>query len=299
MTEGRANHHHHYRHRRHQQYDGHHIHLHHDSMRTRRRHTNVDKAKGTKMMMMVSPSLCHDYLTTPTPRKGFSGANADGNENRIMPCEPKTASSPAPRQIVAGQSMPVEWTNGHNTGMYHLEIAPASQDTSVSNFKRLFSAPGAATKPQGTILTIPDDTTPGYHTLRFYWNSTLGQWDNCVDLLVIASGSKAGDGSTLSPVDNHLLQPGEYLLMSGSTPIGVYNVNTGSVTCIGGYKADGLRCVVSGLAPGAAFAVALVIILLIVGVVVGALIYIKRKKPLLWYGITTKAGDIKKKITGK
>eukprot|EP01113_Clastostelium_recurvatum_P048118 TRINITY_DN868_c0_g1_i1.p1 TRINITY_DN868_c0_g1~~TRINITY_DN868_c0_g1_i1.p1 ORF type:complete len:259 (-),score=84.91 TRINITY_DN868_c0_g1_i1:124-900(-) len=246
------------------------------------------------LVALISAAQGHDYLLSPIPRKGKTG---EGNQNTVKPCEPKTADSPKATEIQAGKSMEVVWGNGHTSGTYQLQLAPAAQDTNAANFKTLVNVPASNSKPQSATLTIPADTAPGAYTMRFSWSSG---YDNCVDLLVTPSSAAAsGNGNNINPITNQVLASGQFLLLADGQSVGVYDSTTGETTCVGGYKVEGAECVRSGLSPGASAAVAVVMILVIAGSVVGALLYIKAKKPLTWAAITMKAGEVKAKITNR
>jgi len=209
----------------------------------------------------VGACFGHGWLSTPESRQ-------PDTTNSNAPCDTKTASSPAPLAVTAGNTINTDWITPHQGDTCTFSITTAADENDAASWTAIGSFPYSAGTGQ---VTIPATLASGAYVLQWY-QDTPGPYYNCVDLQVAAAPPS---GSSLVPGSNS----------SYNIPHGVYNSATGNVTCNAGYSPSKSStgtwsCNKAGLSAGAGVGIFLVVLFVvcIIGFI-GIAIYLKKRRP--------------------
>jgi len=220
-------------------------------------------AKFSFVLFACFVGVCfgHGWLSTPTPRQADT-------TNSNAPCDTKTASSPAPLPVTAGNTITTDWITPHQGDTCTFSITTAANENVAGSWTEIGSFAYSAGTGQ---LTIPATLTSGAYVLQWY-QDTPGPYYNCVDLQVSAAPPS---GSSLVPGSNDTY----------AIPNGVYNAQTGNVTCNAGYSASkdtsgNWQCTKPGLSTGAGVGIFLLVLFIVcVAGFIGIAVYLKKRRP--------------------
>jgi len=156
------------------------------------------------LTFIIASVAGHGWLSSPPSR-------SPDTTNSNPPCDPSTGSSPAPKNVSAGGTVPTTWITPHSGGAtdIHFMLVPTASLGNAAAFKSL----GSFAYSQGSAtVTVPASTTPGSYVLQWSQDSP-GPYYNCVDLQVTAAATTTSSSNKSGSSSGH---------MSGGAAFGVF-----------------------------------------------------------------------------
>jgi len=137
------------------------------------------------LVTIIALAHCHNWVKTPPVRNGNVAEQS-------TPCD--TSKINATYLVDAGSSVPLTWTQNHNTGTYSVYLVPADQESTLESQT---TPVGSWSYSVGSASISVPATATGHYVLQWRWET----WRNCIDLYV-SKASATDTSKTTSSISS-------------------------------------------------------------------------------------------------